>query len=313
MELIAGSTQLPSNLRRGILTMGNFDGVHLGHQGIIAQIIDAGIATSSPTLVYTFDPHPAKLLAPALALKMIQTTPQRLRALAATGITATVVEAFTPAFANLSPDDFFHTVLQQRLAPRAMIIGYDLTYGHHRKGRAEDLIALCQTAGIDCTIVDPLFAGDVLVSSTYVRQCVRQGHLEAAADALGRPFALEGELVRGRGVGRHIGFPTLNLVPDNELLPPEGVYISSARWDLDDTRTYPSATYLGRNPTFGGTTLAVETYLLEDTPPESLERIEVALHRHLRGDIQFRSPEELKAQIAEDVAAARHFHGFPHA
>jgi riboflavin kinase / FMN adenylyltransferase len=309
MQTVHGSQQVSATLHGAVVTMGNFDGVHLGHQTIIADVCAAAKRDQAPSLVYTLYPHPAKVLAPALGLQLIQTLPQRLRSLAATGIDATIVEDFSPAFAALSAQDFFAQIIVGALAPRRLILGYDLTFGHQRQGRAEDLQVWATAANIACDIVQPQLVGEVLVSSTYIRRCIVQGHIEAATEALGRPFALEGELVRGRGVGRQLGFPTLNLVPHNELMPPEGVYITSACWDTESNTDYPAATYIGRNPTFGGDALVVETYMLADEPPETLAHLEVRLHRRIRGDMTFRSAEALKNQIADDVNEARAFHG----
>ncbi|MBI4365640.1 MAG: hypothetical protein HY543_02360, partial [Deltaproteobacteria bacterium] len=160
-------------------------------------------------------------------------------------------------------------------------------------------------------VVEPVFAGgagETLISSTAIRRAVREGRIAAAAAMLGRPYAIEGAVVRGRGIGKQLGYPTVNCVPENALVPPEGIYVTTA---TIGERPYPAATYIGRNPTFGGTTLVVETFLLDFAGEMSADRIEVAFHDRLRDDIRFASREALTAQIAKDVAAARAYHSDP--
>lgn len=308
MKIIRGSAHLPPELRGGILTLGNFDGVHRGHQALIAHTLTLSRRLSGPALAYTFDPHPAKILAPELQLLMLQTLEQRLRSLAHCGLDAVVVEAFTPELAHHSAEAFFRDILLARLAPRGLVIGHDFTYGHHRAGRPDTLQQHCLAAGMTCELLPPVFLDDVLISSTYLRRLILQGHVASAAKALGRPFASSGQIVVGRGVGKTLGFPTLNLLPATELCPPEGIYITSAGWGPDWDTQHPAATYIGHNPTFGGTPLAIETYLLTTTPP-ALTTMEVHFHERLRGDAKFVDAQELQKQIARDVAAAKTFHG----
>lgn len=288
--------------------MGNFDGVHRGHADILSKLVACGQATGTPTLLYTFDPHPAKVLAPDVEFYQLQTMAQRLETLAQCGLTATVVEPFTPAFAAMPAQQFFETIIRTQLAPRQLMVGYDLTFGRHRAGRVAELLTWCAQAAIPCTVIEPVFHKEALISSTYIRRCLASGLITEANDALGRPYALRGTVVRGHGIGRQLGFPTINIVPDNELIPPEGVYVSAVRVDCSSRATFPSATYIGRRPTFGGTAQVVETYLLT-TDPGSPATVEVLIQQRLRGDIHFATPDQLKTQIEKDVAAARSFHG----
>lgn len=307
METIHGAPLLPRHLRGGVLTMGNFDGVHRGHAAIVAAVVARSRAHQVPAVVYTFSPHPAQVLAPDLDFSLLQTLPQRLECLAQLGVTATVVEPFDIHFAATSARDFFDQILYRCFAPRQMIVGYDLTFGKHRAGRIAELQQWCQRAQIACEVVEPLFVEEALVSSTYIRSCVISGRLAEAATALGRPYAVRGETVRGHGIGTQLGFPTLNMRPENPLIPPNGVYITSLRALTDDTTAYPAATYIGHRPTFGGTTQVVETYLLT-TDPGTPATIEVVFHQRVRGDLRFDTPNALKLQIANDVQVARTFH-----
>ncbi len=307
MQIISGARQLPDALRGGVLTIGNFDGVHRGHQIILAQVTARALSLNVPAVAMTFDPHPAKLLAPERPLRLIQTTAQRLRALAAWQLTATILEPFTSEFARITAPEFCDEMLATRFVPREIIVGYDFTFGRHRAGRTATLTAWGERAGCAVTIVEPIFVGETLVSSSLIRDCIARGELVAAHTALGRPFALEGHVVSGEGVGRQLGFPTLNMEQHGELLPPEGIYITSARFD-EDTALLPSVSYLGRKPTFGGVTPVIETHLLVPLPATP-SRLEIFFHQGLRADQAFISTEELQSQIARDVAAARHYHG----
>lgn len=307
MKVFHGAHTLPSTLQGGVMTLGNFDGIHVGHQQILRQVVRESERRHLPSLVYTFDPHPAKVLAPKLELAMIQTLSQRLDTFARSALQATVVEPFTHPFADMEAGTFCDTILGDCFAPSHLIVGYDLTYGRHRMGRTTTLAAWCLQRQIDCSIIEPVFVGDVLISSTYIRRCIASGNVAEAQSALGRPFALIGDIVRGHGIGQQLGFPTLNMMPHNELVPIEGVYVTSARLGSQPGILFPAATYIGRRPTFGGTAQVVETYLLEGTPGAET-RMTVDFHHRLRGDIRFDTAEALRQQITDDVAAARTYH-----
>jgi riboflavin kinase / FMN adenylyltransferase len=309
MHVVQGSAQLPDALTGGIITMGNFDGVHRGHASIITAVVRTAKAMHAPGIVYTFDPHPAKVLAPTMDLPMLQTLTQRLHTLEALGVTGVIVEPFTQTFAAMTAAEFLEAILATRLQPSALIIGYDFTFGCHRAGRTSDLSAYGAAREIPCTIVEPLFVGEVLISSSYLRKTVAAGRMTEATAGIGRPYGLEGTIVRGHGLGKALGFPTLNLMPKNALIPPSGVYVTTATLDATRARTWPAATYIGSRPTFGGTAQVVETYLLSAPMDISATTMEVAFHKRLRGDVRFDSAEALQAQIASDVAQAQAFHG----
>lgn len=308
MQSFYGSEKFTHQHKGGVITIGNFDGVHNGHQQIIKQVVNEANTLNVSAIAYTFDPHPAKVLAPQLGLRTLQTPRQREKSLEACGLDVVVVEPFTKEFAELSAQSFFESIIQNRLAPKKMIVGYDLTFGHHRGGRVHDLQRMCAEAGIQIEVVEPIFVEQALISSSYVRQCVLRGQIAIATGALGRPFALIGEVVNGHGIGRTLGFPTLNIMPENEIIPPEGVYITSANLHPFASKSRPAATYIGRRPTFGGTALVVETYILSGEVDENVKQMQVEFHKRIRGDIRFDNPEDLKMQIAKDVTAAKEFH-----
>lgn len=312
MQIVQSAAALPADLRGGVVCIGNFDGVHVGHQALLRTTLERAASLGAPAIVYTFDPHPTTVLAPRAGVVLLQPLAQRLQTLSTYPLAATVVESFTAAFAAMPAATFCTQVLGAQLAARHLVVGHDFTFGHKRSGHTHDLQQWCAAQQVGCDIVAPVFVGELLVSSTYIRHCVTQGRMEEAAAGLSRPYCISGPLIRGRGVGKQLGFPTLNLVPDNPLLPPPGVYISSAGWTATEhTATHPAATYIGTIPTFGGTTLVVETYLLTDPPPPDITQMTIAFHRQIRGDVRFDSADSLRLQIARDVAAARAYHQLP--
>ncbi len=221
---------------------------------------------------------------------------------------AIIVEPFIREFAACPARRFFEEYLLKYCAPKQIVVGHDFTFGHRRSGTVTQLSHWCAAANIECEIVPPLFHEELLISSTYIRNCISSGDLNASNSALGHPYSLIGPIVQGRGIGRQLGFPTLNLLPENEIIPPAGVYISRTHLDNIESPAINSATYVGLKPTFGGTTLVVETFLL--TTPAELrpQRLSVDLLLNLRGDINFPSAEALKAQISRDVEAIRQWH-----
>lgn len=306
---IVGSNALPASLHQSVVTLGNFDGVHLGHQALIARVVAVARAQKISALAYTFDPHPLKIVLPHLLTPTLQTLTQRATTLHAYGIDHTIVEPFTKALAQYSPEDFLEKILGKRLQPRHIVVGHDFSFGRERKGRADQLAAWCAAHAIALDVIAPVFVGDVLISSTYVRRCLTAGDVTAARAALGRPYVVAGPVVTGRGFGRTLGFPTINCKTENELLPAEGIYVTTLY--VDDAPTpYPAATYIGRNPTTGGTPLWIETHTLTP-PPATHARVRIEFLERLRADQKFGNLEELRAQIARDVAAAKRVHQIP--
>lgn len=286
-----------------VLTIGNFDGVHLGHQVILKKLVAAARKARGVAVAYTFDPHPVKTIAPKACPKLLQTEEQKLASLKKCGVDIVVIEPFTHEFARISPKRFFQSIILKRLKPEQMMIGYDLTFGKHRLGDTKSLEEMCGRAGILIDIIHPVFLGENLLSSTQVRSLVAAGNMETAAKMLSRPFALEGKVVRGLGIGKVLGFHTANIVPENELLPPEGVYITK-------TLGHVSVTNIGNNPTFGGRSLSIETHILNFHRKIYGRKIEVQFYKRLRDELTFGNPLDLKRQIESDInTAKRFFHG----
>jgi len=285
------------------MTIGNFDGVHLGHQAILKRLASVSRRAKGVSVVYTFDPHPVKAIVPKACPKLLQTTEQKLNSLKECGVDIVVIEPFTRKFARSSAKKFFEEIILKRLRPEHIIVGYDLTFGRHRLGDTKSLEGLCDKTGIGIEIVHPVFLGENLLSSTQVRSLVAKGEMERATKMLTRPFTLIGNVVKGLGIGKVLGFHTANITPENEVLPPEGVYITK-------TLGHVSVTNIGCNPTFGGRSLTVETHILNFQKKIYGKKIGVQFYKRLRNEITFGNPLDLKRQIEADIdAAKRFFHG----
>ncbi len=303
MRIVQGSKNFKHQARPVVMTIGNFDGVHLGHQKILKEVAKKARGLKGLSVVYTFSPHPVMAIAPKACPKLLQTETQKLRSIEALGISETIIENFTPAFAKKPPREFFDTVLFKRIRPAHLIVGYDLTFGKHRLGNIELLEGYCRSHKIGCKVVHPVFLGERLLSSTQVRALIAEGDVNAARKMLGRPYAICGRVVKGLGIGKVLGFHTANIAPENELLPPEGVYITKALG-------HASVTNIGCNPTFGGLSLTVETHILNFHKNIYGKKIEVQFYERLRDEMTFENPLDLKRQIKSDIdTAKRFFHG----
>jgi riboflavin kinase/FMN adenylyltransferase len=289
-----------------VLAIGNFDGIHLGHQAILRATVDRARSLNAVSTALTFDPSPRRVLRPESAPPRISTNAQRMEWFSAVGLEAVVVLPFTLDLARLSPGEFVEQILVRDLFLKTVLVGEDFRFGHKQAGDVKLLTALGAKLGFEVVIVPPVVYRGEVVSSTIIRREVAAGDVSHAARLLGRPFALTGEVVSGTGTGRRFTFPTLNLAAEQELLPARGVYITRTRF-AGETNSHRSVTNIGMRPTFDGTTLSVEIHLLDarlETPPK---RIEVRFWKRLREEKKFSGPEELRAQIARDIARANKF------
>lgn len=294
--------------RRPVVALGNFDGVHLGHRTIFERTIARARADDADAVAFTFWPHPIAVLFPERAPRMITSLARRLAALRATGLDGVVVRRFTRDFAALSPEAFVHDWLVGRLGVSAVVVGYNVTFGHDRKGTPPRLAELGAAAGFDVEIVSPVEVGALAASSSEVRKRIAEGDVAAAARLLGRPHSLLGLVRHGDHRGRTIGFPTANVFPRGGLLPPDGVYAVRVGLGGEVPRR-PGVANLGSNPTFGPGERRLETHLFDFEGDLYGRRIEVALEARLRGEAKFGSVEQLVAQIRDDAAAARQLLG----
>ena len=293
-----------------MLTAGNFDGVHVGHQRIMETVTSRARALGGTSLVYTFDPHPRRVLTPERAPKLLTTLEQKLELLAELGVDAVVVEPFDRAFAQVPAANFVREVLHARMRPVEVYVGYDFHYGRDREGSMRTLTELGPHLGFAVTIVPEVKLGERDVNSTRVRELLEEGDVRGAAELLGRAYRVRGGVARGDQRGRTLGFPTLNLAAENEVLPSVGVYACRVRF-LDAGEPGPGAWFgavanVGRRPTVKpDDPVAVEAHLFEFSAEAYGRRVEVAFEARLRGEQRFPSLDALRAQIARDSDAAR--------
>jgi len=289
-----------------VLAIGNFDGIHLGHQAILRATVERARALNAVSTALTFDPSPRKVLRPETAPPRLSTNAQRMEWFNALGLEAVVVLPFTLDLARLSPDEFVDQILLRDLHVKAVLVGENFRFGHRQAGDVKLLSELGTKHGFDVVIVPPVVYRGEVVSSTIIRREVAEGDVSHAARLLGRPFALTGEVVSGTGTGRRFTFPTLNLAAEQELLPARGVYITRSCLE-GETRSHRSVTNIGMRPTFNGSSLSVETHLLDTELATAPKRMELRFCNRLREEKKFSGPEELRAQIARDIARANKF------
>lgn len=310
MQLVPGSAALRQRLIRPVVTVGSFDGIHLGHRSILSTVVTRARAREGTATVVTFDPHPRKVLQPDRAPQLLSTTEQRLERIAETGIDVTILEPFTEDFARTPPERFIREYLHARLSPVEVYVGYDFRFGRDREGSMRMLTELGPRLGFAVTIIPEVTIDGEDVNSTRIRELVAEGDAETAARLLGRPYALRGRVAHGDRRGRTIGFPTLNLEPENELLPAAGVYAGHVRF-LDDGvpergTVFGAVSNVGRRPTFdAGQRTVCESHLLGFADDAYGRRIEVSFLSRLRSEQKFPGAEALRSQIAADVEETR--------
>jgi riboflavin kinase/FMN adenylyltransferase len=302
----AWNAHYASPKRSSVLAVGNFDGLHLGHQAILRATVERALETNAVSTALTFDPAPLKVLRPESAPPRISTNTQRLEWCSTLGLEAAVVMPFTIELSRLAPEDFVKQILVNELRVATILVGENFRFGHRQTGNVKLLRELGERLGFEVVIVPPVvFCGEI-VSSTIIRREIAEGDVSHAGRLLGRPFVLTGEVVSGTGTGSKFTFPTLNLVPEQELLPARGVYITRTCFP-GDSRSHRSVTNIGMRPTFNGNSLTVETHLLDFSGAIPAKRIEVRFWKRLRPEKKFNGPEELRQQIARDIDRANQF------
>ncbi len=300
------SAHYATSKRGSVLAIGNFDGIHLGHQAILGAVEHRALETDCVGTALTFDPFPRKVLRPEAAPPRLSTSTQRMDWFGMVGLESAVVMPFTLELARLSPEDFVDQILVRDLQVRAVLVGENFHFGHRQAGDVKMLRELGKRRGFDVTVIPPVTFRGEIVSSTCIRKAISDGDVSYAARLLGRPFVLTGEVVSGTGMGRKFTFPTLNLKPEQELLPAQGVYVTRTRIDGEE-KTRRSVTNIGMRPTFNGSGVTVETHLLNFSEEIAPRRIEVHFWKRLRSEKKFNGPDELRAQIGKDIANADRF------
>jgi riboflavin kinase/FMN adenylyltransferase len=294
-------TELASPYRSGAVAIGNFDGVHRGHARIAGRLRELAQQVGGPAIVFTFDPHPVRLLRPAEAPPPLTWTDRKAELLAQLGIDAMIAYPTDEALLRLAPSEFFEQIVRERLDARGIVEGPNFRFGRGRAGNIEVLRSLAAGAGIRLDVVDPLIVDGEIVSSSRVRNLLLSGAVEAARRLLTAPFRLRGMVVHGAGRGAKIGFPTANLDAIDTLLPGPGVYAGRA---FLRGSAWPAAINIGPNPTFGEHALKVEVHVIGWHEPLYHQPLEVDFLRRLREIEKFASLAALTDQLRQDVAAA---------
>lgn len=309
MRILNGSERFPAELPAPVVTIGAFDGVHLGHRALIDRARGEARRRGGTAVLFTFEPHPARLLAPELCPPLLTTREQQLSLLEEAGLDAVVIEPFTRELAALPPEAFATERLLTRMRAAALVTGHDFTFGRHREGTIETLRRLGAERGVEVIVVPAVFSGEALVSSTLIRNLIAAGQVERAATLLGRRYEIAGRVVAGRGIGAGLGAHTANLESANELVPGSGVYLTRTRvLQGAAAGEYPSVTSIGDNPTFADAPFAVETHLLDFSGELAGAPVAIRFLAFLRQQRRFPDAQTLAAQIAQDIAQARRRH-----
>jgi riboflavin kinase/FMN adenylyltransferase len=293
----------PSRWMSPVLALGNFDGLHRGHQKIIERVRRSAADRNGAALVLTFDPHPPRVVRPDKAPPLLMTMPQKLDGLSRAGLTGTAVVRFTEAFSQWSPDAFVRQVLVEWLRVSEVWVGADFLFGHERAGTFSVLRALGAQYGFRAEKIDPVRYKEFVVSSTRIRRLVAEGRVDEAGALLGHHYAIGGTVVHGAARGRLLGFPTANLSTDNELVPPTGVYATAA--EISGTR-WPAVTNIGVRPTFESAgAVTIETHVLGLDADVYGAPLSLSFIQRLRDERRFPDVDALKEQIQADVRRAR--------
>jgi riboflavin kinase/FMN adenylyltransferase len=289
--------------RGGFVSIGNFDGVHLGHQAMVRELVGQARGAGLPAVVLTFDPHPIRLLAPDRAPPLLTTPDRKAELLAECGVDCLIVYPTDRALLSLTPREFFDRVLRGELEARGVVEGPNFCFGRGRAGTVETLRRFCDEVGLSVTIAPPVSVNGQLVSSSAIREALTAGAIEQSSAMLGRPYRLTGRVVRGAGRGRQLGFGTANLAEVGTLIPANGVYAGRCR--VED-RPHAAAIHIGPNPTFGENARKLEVHLLDYAGGDLYDsQLSVDLLARVRGTETFANVDALRARLELDIAEVR--------
>jgi len=310
MKIYRHLSEVPADFGPSIATIGNFDGVHRGHCWVIAEVVERARAAGVVSVAITFDPHPARVIRPQSRLPLITPLDQKIELLAATGIDALLVLPFTAGLSRMTARSFATEVLQHALHVTELHEGENFRFGYQAEAGVDTLERLGQELGFRVRVYAPRIVRGEAVSSSRIRQRIAEGDVSHARALLARPFAIASTPASGRGYGTRYTVPTINLAPYPELLPANGVYITTLAIGAGASREiFDAVTNVGNRPTFGADSFAVESHLLNFHPIELNEQTPLTLTflRRVRAEMRFPSPEALREQIGRDVSAARRY------
>ena len=306
MQVFHTLEEIPADFGPCIVSVGNFDGVHRAHQTVLRDIAARAREKQARSVAVTFEPHPARILRPDSRLKLLTPTPEKLRLLAETGVDAALLLPFARDLSLLTPRQFAEDILRDKLHALEVHEGYNFHFGHKAAGNVVTLAEFGREMGFAVKIFDQMTLRGESVSSSQIRRLLSEGRVSRARHLLGRPFAILSTPGRGRGFGRKYTVPTINLSHYEELVPKDGVYITSTRVGEE---CFDSITNIGNRPTFGAESFAIETHLLNFHPLEldAETEVEIFFLQRVRDEIKFPSIEALREQIAKDVSKARRY------
>lgn len=305
MRTIKDLESIKERFRYPILTIGNFDGFHLGHKAIFAEMIKRAKKVGGTTIAFTFEPHPLKVIAPEKPLRLLSTFEEKVRLIGSEGIDILLCPEFTKTFAGQHPRDFVKDVLYERLGVSEIFVGYDYAFGKDRKGNVESLKEMAEEFDFKVVVIEPVRIGNEVVSSSKIRELLSEGRVKDAAFFLGRPFAIEGTVIRGEGRGSTLlGFPTANIDIGNPdlIIPKEGIYAVAVYFNGE---VFRGAANIGYKPTFGNGSLSCEVHILSFRGDLIGRRLKINFIERLRDEMAFPSPDALSEQIKKDVEAVR--------
>jgi len=306
MQVFRELEEVPVQMGPTVVSVGNFDGVHVAHQAVVRRMVERAHAIGGKAVVVTFEPHPLRILRPDVAPKLLSPLPVKLQLLEQTGVDAVLVLPFSRDLSLVTAHDFARQVLVDALHAREVHEGYNFHFGHKAQGNVETLAGFGREMGFDVHTYSELMLRGHHVSSTEIRALVAAGRVDRARALLGRPFSILSNPGRGRGYGTRYTVPTVNLARYDELVPANGVYITRVRISGE---CFDAVTNVGVRPTFGPDSFAIESHLLNFHEIELLAQTEVELIflKRLRDEIKFESVEALREQIGRDVARAQRF------
>lgn len=310
MEIIKGIENLKRPFRNPVVTLGNFDGVHLGHQEIFKRVIQEASRLHGEGVAITFEPHPLKVLAPEKCLPLLTPFRKKMLLIEKSGMENVLCIIFSLAFSELSPFNFIQDILMEKVKAKKIIIGYNYHFGQGQKGDAETLKEAGRVFNFDVEVVEPLTIGSTIVSSSKIRTMIQQGEVEEASKLLGRYYPILGKVIEGARRGQTLGFPTANIEISDELYPKPGVYAVEAEWNRQH---YDGLANVGFNPTFHlkksgpGKPVSLEVHLLNFKKEIYGEEIQVGFKRRIRDEIRFDSPTALVHQIKKDIQWAEEY------
>ncbi len=302
MQILSTVHELSSDFGPSIVTLGNFDGVHMGHRELFRCLVQKARQLHYSSVVYTFYPHPLKFFAPAKAPLLLNTAEEKQRLIAASHVDILIEEPFNASFAAMSPEAFVDDILISKLNAKELVVGYDYAFGKNRRGNTAFLTEYGQARGVCVNVLQPVGADGLPYSSTRIRHLIAQGHVSEVVNLLGRHYTLEGIVVPGFQRGRQLGFPTANLKTDKESLPAPGVYAVKARFDQQE---FNAVANLGKRPTFTDGLSTIEIHLLDFSGDLYGKTLRVYFVERLRDEKKFHDLGALSDAIADDVLRAR--------